>query len=44
MLLYAMKQGSIEAVICHAPEFDGPGKRRKASRTRPLSMLLLQVK
>ncbi|MFN1548568.1 NAD-dependent epimerase/dehydratase family protein [Vibrio natriegens] len=40
MLLDAMKQGSIEAVICRAPEFYGPGKTQSITNSTIIDALV----
>ena len=41
MLLDAMKQGSIEAVICRAPEFYGPGKTQSITNSTIIDALVV---
>lgn len=40
MLLEAMKQGRVEAVICRAPEFYGPGQTQSITNTTVIDNLL----
>lgn len=40
MLLEAMEQGRVEAVICRAPEFYGPGKTQSITNTTVIDNLL----